>query len=218
MNHKEHKCLDCERLCDVRAQRCKQCSGKNRRTKLLTTKPKINQIVSARAIGYTGSNRYIFRACIDCGKPRWAELRVDRPHTLRCRGCNARRPELRQKIRDATSKEKSGWWKGGKSYGRSGYLSIRLYPDDIFYPMVRTDGYVFEHRLVMAKHLGRCLELGEIVHHINGNKLDNRIENLEIISRVIHNSQGYNSGYKKGYADGFTEAVRLSGSVQGVQN
>lgn len=65
----------------------------------------------------------------------------------------------------------------------NGYRVLKLDTTDPLYSMARSDGQVMEHRLVMARHLGRPLDAEESVHHRNGERLDNRIENLELWSR-----------------------------------
>lgn len=68
------------------------------------------------------------------------------------------------------------FWNGGKTTHQRGYILVRK-PN---HPLSNSRGYVAEHRLVMEKHLGRYLDKDEVVHHINKNVKDNRIENLQL--------------------------------------
>lgn len=55
------------------------------------------------------------------------------------------------------------------------------------YKTIKVDGkWVREHRWLMEQHLGRKLETWEQVHHIDGNHLNNAIENLEVLSNADH--------------------------------
>lgn len=55
------------------------------------------------------------------------------------------------------------------------------------YKAIKVNGKkIDEHRYIMEQHLGRKLTKNEVVHHINGNKQDNRLENLELMSRSEH--------------------------------
>lgn len=67
----------------------------------------------------------------------------------------------------------------GYHIGSKGY-KLLFKPE---HPCATKAGYVPEHRFVVMENIGRLLTKEEIIHHINGNKLDNRIENLQIISR-----------------------------------
>lgn len=71
-------------------------------------------------------------------------------------------------------------FRGGKTK-KNGYIKVYSPHHPI------SDGnYVMEHRLVMEKHIGRFLNSDEIVHHINGIRDDNRISNLQLLTKSEH--------------------------------
>jgi hypothetical protein len=74
-------------------------------------------------------------------------------------------------------------WKGGVTMKRpkGNYSGVRYVRSPKWaLPMARKDGYISEHRLVMAQRAGRLLERTEVVHHLNHDPSDNRPENLEL--------------------------------------
>lgn len=79
----------------------------------------------------------------------------------------------------------SPMWKGGVSIKNKGGKQYRT-----FYA-TGEDGkgtYVFEHTLVMEEHIGRKLVKGEVVHHIDGDGLNNSIDNLVLMTKKQHDT------------------------------
>ena len=84
-----------------------------------------------------------------------------------------------------TLNDKHWNWKGGKNIDSSGYVRV-LMPD---HPNTNAAKYMPEHRLIMSNYLQRPLCPWEQVHHKNGIRHDNRIENLLLVIKGVHNGE-----------------------------
>ena len=117
------------------------------------------------------------RVCIICGAEITRASFARKPERTACsRRCAGSLPKLSGKNRKWKNTELGGGrWKIG------GYIAVaKSTLDEYEAELVGNNKlhYVLEHRLVMAKYLGRQIEKGEVVRHINGDKMDNRTENL----------------------------------------
>ena len=142
--------------------------------------------MASGAVGYMMTdkwgNQLVEVPCAKCGtikiQRRSAAKCGDNPL---CRSCGGR----------------EGMRKRGR-YGRKkhdqGYIMVMVHPDDPLRCMAQKSGWIMEHRLVMARHLGRPLELYETVHHKGiryggiENRSDNPIDNLEL--RIGNHGKG----------------------------
>jgi len=166
--------------------------------------PDVGERRRGREIGQNVGYLFEWCLCSGCGKGRWVPLVDDKPRHQVCRACIWR-------VRTYAKGVGHSNWHGGRFKNSTGYVWVYVPPDDFFRPMANHHSYVPEHRLVMAKHLGRCLHKWEQVHHKNGIKEDNRLENLELTMNSFHHSEhnkGYRDGYQKGLSDGRTRQIQ----------
>jgi HNH endonuclease len=94
-------------------------------------------------------------------------------------------PDGRGGRREETCGANHHRWNDGALKRSNGYRLVRVGES---HPMADPNGYALEHRLVMATALGRHLASSEIVHHINGVRDDNRLENLELVTASEHSA------------------------------
>lgn len=146
---------------------------------------KPNENIIKTFISKNGQNMLKVK-CPVCKSIRWVGINNINTKTFsyQCKICSARKQYNPHKI------------------DKSGYKLIPLFilsEEDrkIAIPMCNANKTVREHRLIMAKHLGRSLTKEEIVHHKNGIKSDNRIENLMLLTTKTHHCGNGDDYYQK---------------------
>ncbi len=155
------------------------CSGCSQKVNRLHTE---DETLSSGSVVYwsqrgVGRNTKVSVKCGICGNVKLvASSKIPNKHfTGYCAGC-------------ARTGYRSVHWRGGRAKHPTGYILVRLTPEHPLYCMADKHRLVSEHRLKMAQHIGRPLESHEVVHHKNGIKDDNRIENLELLTKRLHHT------------------------------
>lgn len=170
-------CRDCGKQLNkkIKAKYCRICRWKHEipHNKLPPALCKCGNKLSARHVKQCIKCRLApsIKFCKGCGK------RLHRAIRKWCKKCYLK--ELSKRKQDGSSNK---MWKGGKTKHSKGYIYIKKRD----HPFCDKQGYIFEHRLIIEKEIGRYLQPDEIVHHINGIKDDNRIENLKIMKQSEH--------------------------------
>jgi len=93
-------------------------------------------------------------------------------------------------------------WKSGRVITALGYVEMHV----PFHPYASRRGRVYEHRLVMERFLGRFLDPSEVVHHIDGDRANNAIENLMLFTcsgeHLHHHATSRKEGVVKAFSGG----------------
>lgn len=166
--------------------------------------------------------------CTNCGEGRWIQdgTRKQPYWTGLCLACCNRSRSTALKLSntgkhrlDMVGANHRGW--KGRRLTMHGYVKVHVWADDPYFRMTQAynrnshGGECMEHRLVMAQHMGRCLEPWEVVHHINGIKSDNRIENLQLLgSDLEHQPSVITEGQIKKYRRQLDRLIIQNGKLR----
>lgn len=118
----------------------------------------------------SGARRYYWLCLCDCGVQK--EIEAGALKSGKTKSCGCRSKDWHR----LHTGSKNPNWKGGRIVDSCGY--VLLYRPG--HHRAKSNGYVREHILVMEEHIGRRLYSSENVHHINGDRTNNRPENLEL--------------------------------------
>jgi len=130
---------------------------------------KFNRLKIIEYVGLDKSHHPLYKCICDCGNAKIISMYNLKNNKTKSCGC------FLSESSSNRSGENHPSWKGGKSSNKNGYISIRS-----------KNKLKLEHRLIMEEFLGRELYDNERVHHKNGIKNDNRIENLELRTITTH--------------------------------
>ncbi len=153
----------------------------------------------------------IWATCPDCGKARWVEvasIRHGTRHTPRCHPCMCAARHGKNHPRWA------GGQRAAEGYVLLHYASLPAQEYEKFKSMFDHLGYIREHRLVLARHLGRSLRRGELIHHINEARNDNRLSNLRLLAA---HHRGYDDNYYQKWQEALSENERLKEQLSASQ-
>lgn len=173
-----------------------------------------------KARGKTRPNTiiWVWATCPECNQGRWVRKRDAQKakNDGLCHSCHCKYPE-----------KYNPQYRGHASAGR-GYIFLHrnqfsTQEQAILESMVTVGGkkgqprYVREHRAVMALHLGRPLQPNEIVHHRNGDRMDNRFSNLRLYIRGHEHPPGYGSFYQE-WQEALAEIDHLKTLIGGAKD
>ena len=167
----------------------------------------VGQKLRADKLGMKGRQILTYLKCQECNTRKW--VRPAYTENFICASCFKKSTIKQKDLNSFPHKEtckchrcrigkgyfkgkNNPMWKGGIKKMKTGYIYVYIDETSPYYSMVAKGvgtGYVAQHRLVIAESIGRPLTKSETVHHKNGLKWDNRIENLELWSSNHHSGQ-----------------------------